>query len=619
MKKCYLLLLLGLLPVLSYSQSLKAYFPYYRSIQQAQNLAFDEITDVIYAFALLEADGSITVLEENLFLALKDASAQHPTKLHMGIGGWGLSYNFSGVVNNPSIRAQFVQNALAICQQHQLGGIDLDWEFPADSDAPALHNLLTELKAALSGGGYELSIAVGGEEGHKRGYTTASIQVPDFIHIMSYDGPNHATIAQMADFHQRWIQFGAAPEKIVMGVPFYGRCAGEASFADISNPNPAQAYQQDYFNGYCYNGAPTLEAKVDSSMNWGAAGMMIWEVTHDRTDQYSLLTALHNRLEIFRAANAGSLHVPNYQKTYGDASFMLEVESTEPGNITWSIQTGNSISINPSGLVQVLSTGVSSIEVIRSGANPDTTYSQITVSPRILNYTAHPKSKNYLETNPVLTYDVSGFANGENESYLANVPSISTAATQNSDIGLYPIEFSGGQDHHYSFNYSSALISIYAIPASVQITSPDEVEQASLHSLTATCSSGGYVSWEFIPYDGNGVVYFETQFLALKAGNGIFKASCAATGNYTQTVEEQWFTITPFSLFSQEPIRVIFEGNSLNIVPSGKTELRVKSKQGIVLFDGVVEGTAQLELPNNFGFVIIEEGQKPALKYAPMH
>ncbi|MFT6717770.1 MAG: chitinase [Sphingobacteriales bacterium] len=621
MKKCCLLLLLSFLPILSYSQSLKAYFPYYRSVQQAQNLSFDELSDVIYAFALLEADGSITILEENLFLALKTAASQHPTKLHMGIGGWGLSQNFSSVVGNSNLRAQFVQNALNLCIEHNLAGIDLDWEFPSDNDAPALHNLLTEMKAAFSGGGYELSIAVGGEEGHKRGYTTASIQVPDFIHIMSYDGPNHATIAQMVGFYDRWIQFGAAPEKIVMGVPFYGRCAGEASFADISTSNPAQAYHQDSFNGYCYNGAPTLEAKVDSAMKWGAAGMMIWEVTHDRSDQYSLLTALNNQLEIHREANAGSLRVPNYQKKYGDSSFFMNVESTEPGNISWSIQSGNGISIDSNGWINIITTGITNIEVIRSGPNPDTANSQVTVNPRMLTYTAHPKSKNYLETNPILTFDISGFVNGENATNLTQAPTISTTATASSDIGIYPIVFSGGQDPHYSFQFSSAILSIYPIPASVQITSADEAEQGSLHSLTATCNSGGSVSWEFIPDDGNGLLYFETQFIALKAGNGIFKATCAAAGNYSQTFEEQWFTITPFSLFiEREPIVVIFEGNNLKLTSSKKTAIRVKTQHGQVLFDGIVAGRRHVELPKNFGFIIIEEGKdKPGLKFAPQH
>lgn len=53
-------------------------------------------------------------------------------KVLIGLGGWNdsLGSKYSQLVNNPSARKRFIENALAFIDQYGFDGLDLDWEYP---------------------------------------------------------------------------------------------------------------------------------------------------------------------------------------------------------------------------------------------------------------------------------------------------------------------------------------------------------------------------------------------------------------------------------------------------------------------------------------------------------
>ncbi|KAH8271606.1 hypothetical protein KR018_010933, partial [Drosophila ironensis] len=224
-------------------------------------------THLIYAFLGIEETGQLRVidgyldLEENSgrgniksFNALK---LKNPTlKTLVAVGGWNEgSKRFSLVAKDPEKRSRFVDDVVRFLQRHGFDGLDLDWEYPGqrnsldNDDRSNFVTFIKELKEGLDPFGFMLSAAVGSAEFSAQiSYDIPAI-VPhlDLINVMAYDlhGPWDAVLGINAPLYpassdkddstgrrqqlnvdaivKYWLQAGAPPEKLVLGVPFYGR------------------------------------------------------------------------------------------------------------------------------------------------------------------------------------------------------------------------------------------------------------------------------------------------------------------------------------------------------------------------------------------------------------
>jgi GH18 family chitinase len=102
---------------------------------------------------------------------------------------------------------------------------------------------------------------------------------------MAYDAPGqHATYDFAVDVAQAWLSRGAAPSKLCLGVPFYGRTVHRPqrsmSFADVRrryDPPP----ETDRLGNFYFNGPVTLRRKADYCRSNGLCGVMVWEVGQD--------------------------------------------------------------------------------------------------------------------------------------------------------------------------------------------------------------------------------------------------------------------------------------------------------------------------------------------------
>jgi gliding motility-associated-like protein len=119
------------------------------------------------------------------------------------------------------------------------------------------------------------------------------------------------------------------------------------------------------------------------------------------------------------------------------------------------------------------------------------------VNKATLTFTADNKSKDYLAPVPVLTYTITGFVNGEDQSVLDILPSIQTMADQNSPAGIYPITVSGGSDNNYSYTFVAGTLVINKISQTITFTSvPEKLLVKDTYTLTATSTSGLAVLFE---------------------------------------------------------------------------------------------------------------------------
>ncbi len=80
------------------------------------------------------------------------------------------------------------------------------------------------------------------------------------------------------------------------------------------------------------------------------------------------------------------------------------------------------------------------------------------VTKATLTVTADDKTKIYGESNPVLTFQYSGFVNGDDEEDLTAEPVASTTVSETSSVNVYTddITLAGGDDENYSFSYVAA-------------------------------------------------------------------------------------------------------------------------------------------------------------------
>ena len=79
-----------------------------------------------------------------------------------------------------------------------------------------------------------------------------------------------------------------------MGVPFYGDPNGQYTYTQLLSLG-ASPYS-DSWNGYGYNGIPTIQSKTLLCLQDNIGGMMIWTIGGDATGGNSLLSAMYSTI-----------------------------------------------------------------------------------------------------------------------------------------------------------------------------------------------------------------------------------------------------------------------------------------------------------------------------------
>ena len=189
---------------------------------------------------------------------LVDLKATNPDlKTLISVGGWTLSGQFSDIALTPASRAAFVNDCVDFMITYGFDGIDIDWEYPVGGGLASNVNrpedkenytlLLEAFRDRLDSvaPGSLLTIAAPGGAEHIENIDMVGIATHvDWINVMSYDfhggwdsttGHNAAlypnsdspfTSETTSNAHaaiQSYLDGGFPADKVVMGVPFYGR------------------------------------------------------------------------------------------------------------------------------------------------------------------------------------------------------------------------------------------------------------------------------------------------------------------------------------------------------------------------------------------------------------
>jgi chitinase len=246
------------------------------TVQQASRL-----THIIFAFIEMKPDGSLVVgsadpahstdpdgdflKASNRLNRLAAVKQEVPgLKTLFAVGGWENSQYFSDAVASESMQSNFISDMRSIIVQYGFDGIDIDWEYPVTGGATngtlddrdnyvaflrRIRSTLQDLQSQENRtDDYLVTIAsAAGSWVLEVGYDLDNItDVVDWINVMTYDyygawdskwgaytgpvsplyygTPKGFSGKMNADFTLKYYSCRTSkPEKILMGLPFYGR------------------------------------------------------------------------------------------------------------------------------------------------------------------------------------------------------------------------------------------------------------------------------------------------------------------------------------------------------------------------------------------------------------
>jgi chitinase len=318
-------------------------------------IAAEKLTAVNFAFAHIDANGRVVLDQPGAheFIAqLCALKTRNPRlKIIISVGGWGAD-GFSDAAASDTSRVVFADSAAELMAQENVDGIDLDWEYPGLAGPGINHRiedrhnftaLLATLRARFD--------ALARERKHHGPYLitaaladsafVAHIELDrihpylDWINLMTYDFHNsltsttghHSALTRSSTSlpDERSVegavaQFRAAgvpANKLVVGVPFYGRAFAEVSPNNNGLDRSYEKYAGDYSwsklvaefigkNGYVrcwddlahepylwnaqtrtfisYDDPKSLALKAAFVKSQHLGGMMYWEQSQDDPD-----------------------------------------------------------------------------------------------------------------------------------------------------------------------------------------------------------------------------------------------------------------------------------------------------------------------------------------------
>ncbi|MGY3054612.1 chitinase [Pedobacter sp. UYEF25] len=206
----------------------------------------DLITHINYAFGHVNSSfNGIRIDNQERLKEIVALRNQSPSlKIQLSIGGWG-SGGFSEMANDDNLRNLFAKDCKRVVDEFLLDGIDIDWEYPTADYAGIVanpddtKNFTTMMRAIRKELGADKLLTLATIANARYINFAKIINDVDFVNIMAYDmasPPFHhsglhkskftkeISVAEAVSLH---LKAGVPPQKLVLGIPFYGRWGKE--------------------------------------------------------------------------------------------------------------------------------------------------------------------------------------------------------------------------------------------------------------------------------------------------------------------------------------------------------------------------------------------------------
>jgi chitinase len=337
---------------------------------EVEKIPAEKFTHINYAFAnvvngIVDSGVGLAGRDSLNILKLHSLKSKNPDlKILISIGGWTWSKGFSDATLTGETRKKLTQSGIDFLVKHRLDGLDFDWEYPAlqgDNNVvraedkenfvlmlQSFRNALDSL-GSLTGKHYLTTIATGGFRKYLEVNDLRSAShYLDLVNIMSYDlfGPGDDTTAHHANLYrgnpetmpsakrnrsvdtavEEHIEFGVPAEKLVLGIPFYGKRWKNVPENNNGLNQPAkwdrvlshfqiQELQKDpsyidYWDNtsqnsflyspskrewITYESPSSIKKKIEYMNQKGLAGIMFWELSEDPS--HELLDAIDQHIK----------------------------------------------------------------------------------------------------------------------------------------------------------------------------------------------------------------------------------------------------------------------------------------------------------------------------------
>ena len=258
-----------------------------------EKIQYEKLTHINYSFILPKSDGTFKEMPKPTILnkLVKLAHAKE-VKVGIAIGGWngGDDSAFETLAAAPETRKKFVRETMKMVKTYDLDGVDMDWEYPDEgASSEYFLSLMRELSTELRGNNKFLSTAVVSNGKTGAGIKKEVFPLIDMLNVMAYDGKAHGLYSQAEASIRYWSERGCPKEKLILGLPFYGR-SPYRSYRDLIKEDPT-APTKDVIGEIRYNGLATMRKKTLLGME-SCGGVMIWELSQDAEGKNSLLRAI---------------------------------------------------------------------------------------------------------------------------------------------------------------------------------------------------------------------------------------------------------------------------------------------------------------------------------------
>ncbi|KAI8139946.1 glycoside hydrolase superfamily [Fennellomyces sp. T-0311] len=295
-----------------------------------KSIPWDKLDYINYAFGVPNQHGQLTLFDPDQLRSLVNDAHSHSKGVSLSVGGWTGSVYFSLLVRTQESRESFANILVNACEEYNLDGIDIDWEYPNSPDgvscnknhpedtsnflkfiqllrskldtkfttrkwltgavAPLVFNDAKQqptmiLDPAWSSA-FDAYLVMGYDmNGYWNEYTGPN--APLF-----YGGVNHGPSVDRAI--RAWAKAGVPRERLVMGVPFFGyrtrvtQPDGQYTTIDHSHPQ----IQGDRYDSKEGEPCPSTNYSFSGEMQWRSIRAEVlrnssWNITWDEITKTS--------------------------------------------------------------------------------------------------------------------------------------------------------------------------------------------------------------------------------------------------------------------------------------------------------------------------------------------
>jgi chitinase len=220
------------------------YYPsWIRYTTPADKIRYQDLTTIAHSFIWPKADGTIDLYSDLLYPALITRAHAAGVKVIVSIGGWGQCDGFAPMAATAAARKTFIDNVVAFMQKNGYDGIDLDWEYPTGTlQRDNFTRLAQEFRTAFDAvnPSWTISFVVPSGRYSENSFNFSALHsIINWIGCMTYDmhgswtthaghnaplyAPANEPEGSIDSAVRYLLDLGIARDKLLIGVPFYGR------------------------------------------------------------------------------------------------------------------------------------------------------------------------------------------------------------------------------------------------------------------------------------------------------------------------------------------------------------------------------------------------------------